>query len=121
MNLLIELTNEFSADIINMCENLKESKKGKAILNQLLRSGTSIGANIHEGNYASSKADFINKFQIALKDCYETEYWLKLFMTTKIISEQEFKPIYSKCCKIRTVLAASIKTAKENSKNNNNI
>lgn len=118
MNLLLELTNEFSVEIINLCNDAKENKKGNAILNQLLRSGTSIGANVHEGNYASSKADFINKFQIALKECHETEYWLKLFVETKIIPEDKFKPIFAKCCKIRTILLASIKTAKENLKNN---
>jgi four helix bundle protein len=117
MNLLLELTSEFSVEIINICDEAKENKKAKAILNQLLRSGTSIGANVHEGNYASSKADFINKFQIALKECYETEYWLKLFAQTNIISEDKFKPIFAKCCKIRTILAASVKTAKENLKN----
>ena len=75
---------QFAIDIVNLCENLK----GKSVLtNQLLRSGTSIGANIHEANYASSKADFVAKMQIALKECHETEYWLKLFVKTKIISE----------------------------------
>ena len=59
MNLLLELTSEFSVEIINICDEAKENKKAKAILNQLLRSGTSIGANVHEGNYASSKADFV--------------------------------------------------------------
>ena len=75
---------QFAIDIVNLCENLK----GKSVLtNQLLRSGTSIGANIHEANYASSKADFVAKMQIALKECHETEYWLKLFVKTNIISE----------------------------------
>ena len=71
-NQLVILSKAFAVDIISLCENLRERKKATAILNQLLRSGTSIGANIHEANYASSKADFINKFQIALKECYLT-------------------------------------------------
>ena len=75
-NQLVILSKAFAVDIIGLCESLRERKKATAILNQLLRSGTSIGANIHEANYASSKADFINKFQIALKECYETDYWL---------------------------------------------
>ena len=82
------------------------------MLNQLLRSGTSIGANIHEANYAASKADFINKFQIALKECYESDYWLGLFKETKMISEEQYTTMYEKCCKIRKLLIASITTAK---------
>ena len=69
-NQLVIRSKSFAVDIINLCENLRERKKATSIINQLLRSGTSIGANIHEANYASSKADFINKFQIALKECY---------------------------------------------------
>ena len=84
------------------------------MLNQLLRSGTSIGANIHEANYASSKADFINKFQIALKECYESDYWLGLFKETKMITEIEYADIYDKYSKIRKLLIASINTAKGN-------
>ena len=84
------------------------------LLNQLLRSGTSIGANIHEANYAVSKADFINKFQIALKECYETDYWLELFRDTKMITEDEYADMYSKCSKIRKLLIASLNTAKNN-------
>ena len=84
------------------------------MLNQLLRSGTSIGANIHEANYASSKADFINKFQIALKECYESDYWLGLFKDTKMITEIEYADMYDKCSKIRKLLIASINTAKGN-------
>ena len=71
-NALITLSRQFAVDIINLCSDIKENRKGNVLVNQLLRSGTSIGANIHEGNYASSRADFINKFQIALKECYET-------------------------------------------------
>jgi four helix bundle protein len=80
----------------------------------MLRSGTSIGANIHEANYASSKADFINKFQIALKECYESDYWLGLFKETKMITEIEYADMYDKCSKIRKLLIASINTAKGN-------
>ena len=84
------------------------------MLNQLLRSGTSIGANIHEANYASSKADFVNKFQIALKECYESDYWLGLFKETKMITEMEYADMFDKCSKIRKLLIASINTAKGN-------
>ncbi len=74
---------QFAVDTLNLCDSLKEKS---VLTNKLLRSGTGIGANIHEGNCESSKADFIAKMQIALKECPETEYWLKLFVKTRYIS-----------------------------------
>ena len=112
-NALVDLSRQFAVDIVNLCADIKENRKSNVLLNQILRSGTSIGANIHEANYASSKADFINKFQIALKECYETDYWLGLFKDTHIITEDEYNGMYSKCSKIRTLLIASITTAKQ--------
>ena len=76
-NLVLDLSMQFAIDIVNLCERLKGKN---ALVNQLLRSGTSVGANIHEANYASSKADFIAKLQIALKECSESEYWLELLI-----------------------------------------
>ena len=111
-NLVLDLSMQFAIDIVNLCESLKGRN---SLTNQLLRSGTSIGANIHEGNYASSKADFIAKFQIALKECYETEYWLKLFAKTNIISEQVYNKLINDSGKIRRILISSINTAKLNS------
>ena len=113
-NFLVDYSKQFAVDIVNLCTEIKENRKSNVLLNQLLRSGTSIGANIHEGNYAASKADFINKFQIALKECYETDYWLGLFKDTHMITEEEYKDMFSKCSKIRKLLIASITTAKEN-------
>ena len=113
-NQLVILSKAFAVDIIGLCESLRERKKATAILNQLLRSGTSIGANIHEANYASSKADFINKFQIALKECYETEYWLEIFHDSKVLSDEEYSNMFSQCSKLRKLLIASITTAKKN-------
>lgn len=113
-NLLIELSKQFAIDIVNLCVNIRDNRKGNVLVNQIMRSGTSIGANIHEANYAASKLDFINKFQIALKECYETEYWLDLFKETHIISAQEFGDMFAKCSKIRKLLIASITTAKGN-------
>ncbi|MBR0235311.1 MAG: four helix bundle protein [Clostridia bacterium] len=114
-NQLVILSKAFAVDTIRLCENLRERKKATAILNQLLRSGTSIGANIHEANYASGKADFINKFQIALKECYETDYWLDIFHAAGILMNEEFTDMYGQCSKIRKLLIASITTAKKNS------
>ena len=111
-NILIDLSKQFAVHIVNLCTDIKERKQGNILLNQLLRSGTSVGANIHEANYASSKADFINKFQIALKECYETDYWLGLFKDTNMITSEEYTALFSQCSKIRKLLIASITTAK---------
>ena len=113
-NFLIDLSKRFAVDIVNLCTDIKDNRKSNILLNQVLRSGTSIGANIHEANYAASKADFINKFQIALKECYETDYWLGLFKETHMITEEEYKDMFAKCSKIRKLLIASITTAKTN-------
>ncbi len=112
-NQLIVLSKQFAVDMIRLCDTLKTRGKATAILNQLLRSGTSIGANIHEANYASSKADFINKFQIALKECYETDYWLTVFLEAGVLSMEEFQTAFSKCSKLRKLLTSSITTAKK--------
>ncbi len=113
-NHLVILSKSFAVDTISLCDTLKSRKKASAIISQLLRSGTSIGANIHEANYASSKADFVNKFQIALKGCYETDYWLDIFHDSGIINEEEYSKMISQCSKIRKLLIASINTAKKN-------
>ncbi len=103
---------DFSISVVNLCDTIKGKS---AIVNQFLRSGTSIGANIHEANYASSRADFIVKMQIALKECYETEFRLDLFVKTSIITDELFKKLKHDCGKIRKLLIASINTAKANS------
>ena len=113
-NILIDLSKQFAVNTVNLCTEIKEHRKGNVLLNQLLRSGTSIGANIHEANYAASKAEFINKCQIALKECYESDYWLGLFKETKMITETEYADMFDKCSKIRKLLIASINTAKGN-------
>ena len=110
-NILVDLSMDFSVKIVNLCDSIK----GKSVLtNQLLRSATSVGANIHEANYAQSKPDFISKLQIALKECYETEYWLKLFEKTNIITDVVYKELKNECGKIRKILISSINTAKSN-------
>ncbi len=85
-----------------------------SLKNQFERSATSIGANIREANYAQSKADFASKLQIALKECYETEYWLELFVKANIISNEKVKPIIHTCGEIRRMLIASVNTLKSN-------
>ena len=108
---LRDLSTDFAVKVIKMCDSIKGHY---SLVNQLERSATSIGTNIHEANYAQSKADFVAKFQIALKECYETEYWLELLYKTKYIDEQTFKALSSKCTSLRVILIASCKTAKEN-------
>ena len=104
-NILVDLSMDFSVEIVNLCDSIK----GKSVLtNQILRSGTSIGANIHEANYAHSRADFISKMQIALKECYETEYWLKLFMKTNIVTDSTYKNLKNDCGKIRKILISRV-------------
>ena len=80
------------------------------------RSATSIGANIREANYAHGKVDFVARLQIALKECYETEYWLELFVKSEILSKETITGLYNQCGTIRRVLIASINTAKKNIK-----
>ena len=112
---LRELSMEFSVDILELVNHLKSAKES-IISNQIGRSGTSIGANIHEAQYAQGKKDFISKLEIALKEASETGYWIELLYRTKYIDEQTFKALSSKCTSLRAMLIASCKTAKENSK-----
>ena len=111
-NQLVLFSKAFAVDTIQICDTMKNRGKAAAVINQLLRSGTSIGANIHEANYASGRSDFIFKLQIALKECYETDYWLDVFHQAKMITDDEYKKLYSDCCKIRRILIASVNTAK---------
>ena len=111
-NALISLSKEFAVETIKLSEKLKERGRASVLISQLLRSATSIGANIHEANYAASKADFVNKLQIALKECYETDYWLDIFKSAGVITEREYQNSFLKCSKLRRMLIASINTAK---------
>lgn len=110
---LRELSVDFAVKIIKLCGTIKEHY---SLVNQLERSATSIGANLHEANYAHGKADFIAKLQIALKECYETEYWLELFVKSDILDRKSVIDLYNQCGTIRRMLIASVNTAKENGK-----
>ncbi len=113
-NKLAELSMEFSVQIIDLVKKLK-SKHESVISNQIGRSGTSIGANIYEANYAQSRKDFVSKLEIALKEASETGYWLELLYRTDYIDESTYKHLNSQCTSIRVMLVASCRTAKENS------
>ena len=110
---LRDLYMDFAVEVLHLCDSIKGHY---SIVNQLERSATSIGANIHEANYAQSKADFVAKLQIALKECYETEYWLELFVKSELLDRESAKSIYNNCGTIRRMLISSINTAKENNK-----
>jgi len=103
---------DFSVSIIRLVKELK-AKHESIISNQIGRSGTSIGANIREAQYAHGKADFIAKLQIALKEANETGYWLELLFKTGYLSEKDYKSLDSACAGIRIMLISSIKTAKQ--------
>ena len=106
---------DFAVSIINLAKDLK-SKHETIISNQIGRSGTSIGANIREAQYAHGKPDFIAKLQIALKEANETGYWLELLYKTNYIDEQTYKSLDADCASIRVMLIASINASKENSR-----
>lgn len=111
---LRDLSLDFAVSIINLVRELK-LKKETIISNQIGRSGTSIGANIREAQYAHSKADFISKLQIALKEANETGYWLELLYRTNYIDDATYKNLESSCTSIRVMLISSIRTSKEHS------
>lgn len=110
---LIDKSKIFALEIIKVCNKIKQAKKETVLTNQLIRSGTSVGANIREAFYAHSKADFIAKLQIALKECSESEYWPKLLIESGYYEDRK---ILDMCIEIKKLLIASINTAKSNLK-----
>ncbi|MBE6836071.1 MAG: four helix bundle protein [Ruminococcaceae bacterium] len=113
-SIMLNNAKDFAVEIVLICRKVKENKAESVLVNQLLRSGTSIGANIHESKYAQSKADFISKMQIALKECYETEYWLELLYKSHCLEENDYKKLANSCGSIRRMLISSINTVKSN-------
>lgn len=110
-NKLADISTEFAIQILKLSDNIKGHY---SLSNQLERSGTSIGANIREAKYAHSRPDFISKLQIALKECYETEYWIEIAQKADLISSESAKSILHECGSIRRMLISSINTAKKN-------
>ena len=113
-NILIDKSIAFAARIIKLHQHLIKTKKETIISKQIVRSGTSIGANINEANYGQSKADFVSKMHIALKETAETEYWLKLLTMSEYITEDMGQSLLKDCLEIKRMLIASINTAKDN-------
>ena len=110
-NKLLQLAQELAVDVINLAQKLK-TKKEHSLADQIKRSGTSISANIAEGNHPQSKMDMISKFEIALKEASETENWLKVFNNSGLINEDDFSSVQNKVVKIKILLIHSIQTLK---------
>ena len=110
---LMDKSKAFALQIIKVCNTIKSSKKETVLTNQLIRSGTSVGANIREAFYAHGKADFIAKLQIALKECSESEYWLELLIESGYCENQA---VLDQCIEVKKMLIASVNTAKATDK-----
>ena len=113
-NILIDKSISFAARIVKLNQYLIKNKKETIISKQIVRSGTSIGANINEANYGQSKADFISKMHIALKETAETEYWRKLLNMPEYIDGKMSKSLLDDCLEMERILISSINTAQEN-------
>lgn len=109
-SIMLIKSKDFAVEIVKTCRTIKSSDMTR----QLIRSGTSIGANIHESKYAQGTADFISKMQIALKECYESEYWLEILFRVGDMDIETYKKLESECGNIRRMLISSINTVKKN-------
>jgi len=105
-------SKSFAKDIVFLCRDLKKCGVEGPLISQLLRAGTSVGANIHEAQYAHGTKDFILKFEIALKECNECEYWIELLLETNNIPEEVFSGLRKSCIEIRRMLVSSVNTLK---------
>ena len=113
-SILRDKSKDFAKQIVVVCRDIKDTTKEAVLTNQLLRSGTSIGANVHEAQYAQGTKDFISKLEIAQKECFETEYWLELLFETGYIGENNYKLLQNQCGQIRRMLISSLTTIKAN-------
>ena len=110
-SILLDKSKELALEVIRLCNEIKTNKKESILTNQLVRSGTSVGANIREAFYAHGKADFIARLHIALKECAESEYWLELLMEGGYTDN---RIVLERCVEVKKILIASINTAKNN-------
>ncbi|MEE3493076.1 four helix bundle protein [Ruminococcus sp.] len=106
-------SKEFAKDIIILCRKMKSFQVEHALVNQLLRSGTSVGANIHEAQYAQGTKDFVSKLEIALKECNESDYWIDLLFETNSMEQVDYNHLKSKIVELRRMLVASVTTVKQ--------
>ena len=105
--------------VVLLCRQLRAQGVETVLISQLLRSGTSVGANLHEAQYAQSGKDFVSKLEIALKECNETDYWLELLQDTSSVPEQEAQQMRAICTDLRRMLVSAIKTMKQKQTNSN--
>ena len=112
-NVVEEKSFQFAIRIVRLYQYLRSKKKEFVLSKQLLRSGTSIGANVAEAQQAQSRADFLSKINIALKEAAETEYWLRLLRATDYMAEKEFQSIYDDCEQVKKLLVSIVKSTKE--------
>jgi len=120
MNAILVKSKRFAVRIIRLCQYLQNEKQEYALSKQLLRSGTSIGANVREGTQAVSRPDFVNKLSIALKESVEAEYWLELLFETEFLTKTEFQSVYEDNQELTKLLTAIINTLKRNNHRHGN-
>ena len=111
-SILRDKSKAFAKEVVFLCRRLKQNNIEGALINQLLRSGTSVGANVHEAQYAQGIKDFISKFEIALKECNESEYWLELLFEVNSLSQQDFNRLQKDCIELRRMLVSTVTTLK---------
>ena len=113
-SVLLDKSLHFSAKVVKLYQHLSDVKKETIISKQLIRSATSIGANANEAVYGVSRADFISKLQISLKECAETEYWLRLLLLSNYLTAEQGEMLLNDCLEIKKILISTLRTAKEN-------
>ena len=111
-NAIVEKSKRFGVRTIKLYKYMSEEKREYTLSNQILRSGTSIGANVHEAVYGQSREDFVSKLSIALKEAHETEYWLELLKETEYIDEKQYESMASDCVELKKLLTSIIKSTK---------
>ena len=109
-------SKEFAKNAVFLCRKLKDSHVESSLINQLLRSDTSVGANVYEAQYAQGTKDFISKFEIAMKECNESNYWLELLFETGSLSKEDFDLFHKYCIDLRRMLVSSVTTLKNKHK-----
>lgn len=111
-SVLRDTAKSYAKNVVYICRKMKLQKVETVLVNQFLRCSTSIGANIHEGQYAHGPKDLISKFEIALKECYESEYWLEILYETSCLEQSDYEKLKSECISICRMLVSSVKTLK---------
>ncbi|MBQ3707801.1 MAG: four helix bundle protein [Clostridia bacterium] len=112
-SILRSKAKEYAIQIVLLCRTMKKNGEEAALIQQLLRAGTSVGANLHEAQYAQSTKDFISKLEIALKECNESDYWIELLHEVGSIPEDDFHALHDRIIELRRMLVSSVRTMKD--------